>query len=67
MCIRDRLTNQKGEKLNGIYLAVMHSGITNAPLAGKLGIDEVLTGKRNNLIRDFSPQKIVTYKEFQNV
>ena len=29
-----RLINQKGEKLNGIYLAVMHSGITNAPLAG---------------------------------
>ena len=51
----------------GIYLAVMHSGITNAPLAGKLGIDEVLTGKRNNLIRDFLPQKTVTQKEFQNV
>ena len=62
-----RLVNQKGEKLNGIYLAVMHSGITNAPLAGKLGIDEVLTGKRNNLIRDFSPQKIVTQEETQNV
>ncbi len=61
-----RLINQKGENLKGIYLAVMHSGITNAPLAGKLGIDEVLTGKRNNLIRDFSPQKTLT-EEFQNV
>ncbi len=62
-----RLTNQKGEKLNGIYLAIMHSGITNAPLAGKLGMDEVLTGKRNNLIRDFFPQKTVIQEEFQNV
>ena len=62
-----RLINQKGEKLNGIYLAVMHSGITNAPLAGKLGIDEVLTGKRNNLIRDFFPQKTVTQEEYRNV
>ncbi len=62
-----RLINQKGDKLNGIYLAVMHSGITNAPLAGKFGIDEILTGKRNNLIRDFLPQKTVTQKEFQNV
>ncbi len=62
-----RLTNQKGEKLNGIYLAVMHSGITNAPLAGKLGIDEVLTGKRNNLIKDFLPQNTNIQEEFQNV
>ena len=46
-------------KLNGVYLAVMHSGITNAPLAGKLGIEEVITGKRNYLIQDFSPQKEV--------
>ena len=62
-----RLINQKGEKLNGIYLAVMHSGITNAPLAGRFGIDEVLTGERNSLIRDFSPQKTFTQEEFQNV
>ena len=47
------LNPSKGKKNNGIYLAVMHSGITNAPLAGKLGIDEVITGKRNNLIHDF--------------
>ena len=45
----------------------MHSGITNAPLAGKFGIDEVLSGKRNKLIRDFSPQKTDTQKEFLNV
>ena len=45
----------------------MHSGITNAPLAGKLGIEEVLTRKRNNLIRDFIPQKKVKQVEHPNV
>ena len=45
----------------------MHSGITNAPLAGKFGIDEVLSGKRNNLIRDFLPQKTYTQADFPNV
>ena len=34
----------------------MHSGITNAPLAGKFGIEEVITGKRHSLITDFFPQ-----------
>ena len=62
-----RLKNKKGEKLNGIYLAVMHSGITNAPLAVKFGIDEVLSGKRNNLIRDFSPQITDKLKVYPNV
>ena len=42
----------------------MHSGITNAPLAGKLGIDEVLSGKRNNLIKDFLPQNTDKQEEF---
>mgnify|MGYP001358602670 CR=1 FL=1 len=62
-----RLENHNGQKLNGIYLAVMHSGVTNAPLAGKLGIDEVTTGKRDHLIEDFSPQAIPKEEEFQNV
>ena len=45
----------------------MHSGITNAPLAGKLGIDEVITGKRNNLIQDFFPQTLYKSENFQDV
>ena len=45
----------------------MHSGITNAPLAGKFGIDEVLSGKRNTLIRDFSPQITGAKEELPNV
>ena len=62
-----RLVNSKGQKINGIYLAVMHSGITNAPLAGKLGIDEVITGNRNNLIQDFLPQTFNKSENFQDV
>ena len=45
----------------------MHSGITNAPLAGKLGIDEVITGKRDNLIQDFLPQTLYKSETFQDV
>ena len=62
-----RLVNRKGQKIKGIYLAVMHSGITNAPLAGKLGIDEIITDKRNNLIQDFTPQTLNKLENFQDV
>jgi len=51
-----RLKNQLDEKIKGVYVAVMHSGITNAPLAGKLGIEEIITEKRHSLITDFFPQ-----------
>ena len=62
-----RLVSSKGQKINGVYLAVMHSGITNAPLAGKLGIDEIITGNRDNLIQDFSPQILNKLENFQDV
>ena len=61
-----RLKNNKNEDIQGIYLAVMHSGITNAPLAGKLGIAEIINGKRHALLADFMPQPI-TNKERLNV
>jgi len=51
-----RLKNKIGQIIEGVYIAVMHSGITNAPLAGKLGIDEILSGKRHSLLTDFLPQ-----------
>ena len=35
----------------------MHSGITNAPLASKLGVEEIMSGKRHELLEDFHPQK----------
>lgn len=52
------LKNHLGMKIEGLYIAVMHSGITNAPLAGKLGIEEIITGKRHSLINDFFPQSL---------
>ncbi|MDA9601784.1 FAD-binding oxidoreductase [Alphaproteobacteria bacterium] len=55
-----RLKNQLSKDIKGIYLAVMHSGITNAPLAGKLGIAEIMNGKRHRLLYDFMPQLVTT-------
>ena len=53
---------------------VVGTGTIGEPLIGllcdyenKLGIDEVLTGKRNNLIKDFLPQNTDIQEEFQNV
>ncbi|MDA9659321.1 FAD-binding oxidoreductase [Alphaproteobacteria bacterium] len=62
-----RLKNHLDQKIKGIYLAVMHSGITNAPLAGKLGIEEVITGKRHSLITDFFPQTLTDNESKSNV
>ncbi|MDB2360119.1 FAD-binding oxidoreductase [Alphaproteobacteria bacterium] len=53
-----RLKNQLSKDIKGIYLAVMHSGITNAPLAGKLGIAEIMNGERHRLLSDFMPQQV---------
>ena len=50
-----RLTARDGTRLNGLYMAVMHSGVTNAPLAGRLGIDDVLTGRRDDLLSPYAP------------
>ena len=41
----------------GLYLAVMHSGMTNAAAAGKLGAREILTGSRDDALIPFSPQQ----------
>ncbi len=54
-----RLKNQFGKEVEGIYLSVMHSGITNAPLAGKLGMEEIINGERHSLISDFITQKTI--------
>ena len=62
-----RLKNHLDQKIKGIYLAVMHSGITNAPLAGKLGIEEVISGKRHSLITDFFPQTLTDNESKSNV
>jgi len=50
-----RLKNSLGEIINGVYIAVMHSGVTNAPMAGKLGIEEIISGKQDKMLTTFSP------------
>ena len=59
-----RLKNSIGEIIKGVYIAVMHSGVTNAPIAGKLGIDEIISGKQDKMLTTFSPHII---KEKRNV
>lgn len=51
-----RLKNSIGEIIKGVYIAVMHSGITNAPIVGKLGIEEIISEKQDSLLHSFSPQ-----------
>ena len=54
-----RLINNSGKEIKGVYLAVMHSGVTNAPLAGKLGMQEIISGVRHPLISNFITQKTI--------
>ena len=43
----------------GLSLAVMHSGITLAPLVGRLVADEVLGGEASALLRDFRHDRFI--------
>ena len=42
----------------GLYLAVMHSGITLAPAAGLFTAGELLDGKRDPLIVSYHPDRL---------
>ena len=59
-----RLKNSIGEIIKGVYIAVMHSGVTNAPIAGKLGIEEIISGKQDKMLTSFSPHIV---RENRNV
>lgn len=43
--------------LSGLYVAVMHSGITLAPLLGRLAADEINSGKENELLKAYRPER----------
>lgn len=51
--------NTAKKALSGLYVNAMHSGVTNAPLAAKLGLAEIITGKRDELLDKFglSPEE----------
>lgn len=42
---------------DGLYVAVLHSGITLAPAIGRFIADEVLTGRREDLLAPYSPER----------
>jgi glycine/D-amino acid oxidase-like deaminating enzyme len=43
----------------GLYVAVMHSGVTLAPAIGRFVADEMLTGHRDNLLAPYGPGRLV--------
>jgi len=47
------------DAIPGLYVAVMHSGITLAPAIGRFVADELLTGQRDNLLAPYRPGRLV--------
>lgn len=45
--------------LRRVYLMVTHSGMTLAPLLGRLCADEIIQDARSPLLSDFSPQRLL--------
>jgi glycine/D-amino acid oxidase-like deaminating enzyme len=43
----------------GLYVAAMHSGMTNAAAVGAWGAEEMLTGRRHPLLRPFGPERSI--------
>lgn len=43
--------------ISGLYVASMHSGITLAPLIGKLVAQEVIEGKASEMLSEFRPRR----------
>jgi len=42
---------------HGIYIAVMHSGITLAPAVGRFAAEELLQGRRDPLLAPYGPSR----------
>ena len=45
------------DKLPGVYVAVMHSGVSLAAIIGKLATQEILDGSTNIILQDFRPSR----------
>lgn len=44
-------------RIGGLYIATMHSGVTLAPIVGRLVADEVLEERRDDLLTPFGPDR----------
>jgi glycine/D-amino acid oxidase-like deaminating enzyme len=47
------------DNIPGLYVAVMHSGITLAPAIGRFVADELLTGNRDNLLAPYRAGRLI--------
>ena len=45
--------------IEGLYVAVMHSGITLAPAVGALGANEILNDVRDDLLTPYHPDRVM--------
>jgi glycine/D-amino acid oxidase-like deaminating enzyme len=45
------------QELQGVYVAVMHSGITLAPLIGRLAAEEIVSGQRSDVLEAYRPER----------
>jgi glycine/D-amino acid oxidase-like deaminating enzyme len=43
-----------------LYVAVTHSGITLAPAIGAFGADEILSDQRNQLLKPYQPDRLIS-------
>ena len=48
-----------GDACDGLYIAVMHSGVTLAPLAGLLASSEILQGENDPMLTPFRPTRFL--------
>ncbi|MQF69422.1 FAD-binding oxidoreductase [SAR202 cluster bacterium AD-804-J14_MRT_500m] len=47
------------ESVPNLYLAVMHSGVTLAPLVGELSAIEIIDGTRVEMLRPYRPERFI--------
>jgi glycine/D-amino acid oxidase-like deaminating enzyme len=46
--------------IDGLYIATMHSGVTLAPVVGRFVADEILDGRRDELLEPFGVDRFAT-------
>jgi len=47
----------RSAKIGGLYIAVMHSGVTLAPAIGRFAAEEIVEGRRDPLLAPFGPDR----------